>query len=334
MLKIMDRPGCITQAEMRFLFEGAISQTPVFRTNTPLGAVTINGEFSHYAAPETDTMWLGWALGMRCAERLSISLNAPEQPAPPAQALRDAATSLETISRLAGKSHYVGDDGERIETYMEHHDQVRGYAHARATCARKAIAAHEALTAAPAKPSPTAGMNIAQRILHVGGRNNAAGYVEFGSTQAVEALVRQVLRDLPPGQAAPEPNERERIRAAQDRAVMPLIGPLLDAWENTDREVMAEEPELANWLDKINRAMETAGDDEAAPEQPAQADCGNAECAWRGPVSECSMLGSVGPLCPHCREIVEPDLHPETDGLVQRSANGHPVVAIGVEPKP
>ena len=43
--------------------------------------------------------------------------------------------------------------------------------------------------------SPTAGMNIAQRILHVGGRNNAAGYVEFGSIQAVEALVQQVLRD-------------------------------------------------------------------------------------------------------------------------------------------
>lgn len=46
-------------------------------------------------------------------------------------------------------------------------------------------------------PNPTAGMNMAQRILHVGGRNNAAGYVEFGSIQAVEALVRQVLRDLP-----------------------------------------------------------------------------------------------------------------------------------------
>jgi hypothetical protein len=50
---------------------------------------------------------------------------------------------------------------------------------------------------APADLSPTAGMNIAQRILHVGGRNNDAGYVEFGSIQAVEALVRQVLRDLP-----------------------------------------------------------------------------------------------------------------------------------------
>lgn len=51
--------------------------------------------------------------------------------------------------------------------------------------------------AVKAEPSPTAGMTLAQRILHVGGRNNAAGYVEFGSTQAVEALIRQVLRDLP-----------------------------------------------------------------------------------------------------------------------------------------
>lgn len=47
-----------------------------------------------------------------------------------------------------------------------------------------------------AQPSPTADMNIAQRILHVGGRNPPdSTYVEFGSIQAVEALVRQVLRD-------------------------------------------------------------------------------------------------------------------------------------------
>lgn len=44
--------------------------------------------------------------------------------------------------------------------------------------------------------SPTAGMNIAQRIMYVGGRNNAAGYIEFGSIQAVEALIHQVLRDI------------------------------------------------------------------------------------------------------------------------------------------
>ncbi len=74
--------------------------------------------------------------------------------------------------------------------------------HRRETKARIAALAQ----ATPPAPSPTAGMNIAQRILHVGGRNNAAGYVEFGSIQAVEALVRQVLRDLPaPQQEAQEP---------------------------------------------------------------------------------------------------------------------------------
>lgn len=56
------------------------------------------------------------------------------------------------------------------------------------------------------KPSPTAGMNLGERIKHVGGRENAAGYIEFGSVMAVRALVRQYLRDLPaPQQATPEP---------------------------------------------------------------------------------------------------------------------------------
>ncbi|MCS4508924.1 hypothetical protein [Xylophilus ampelinus] len=46
------------------------------------------------------------------------------------------------------------------------------------------------------QPSPTSGMNMAQRIQHVGGRNPPGStYVEFGSIQAVEALVAQVLRD-------------------------------------------------------------------------------------------------------------------------------------------
>jgi hypothetical protein len=40
------------------------------RDTTPLGIVEVNGEFSHYMNPETDTFWLGFALGMRCAERV------------------------------------------------------------------------------------------------------------------------------------------------------------------------------------------------------------------------------------------------------------------------
>lgn len=61
-----------------------------------------------------------------------------------------------------------------------------------------AVGCNEGLGGERVASSPTAGMSIEQRILHVGGRNNAAGYVEFGSTQAVLALVRQVLRDHPP----------------------------------------------------------------------------------------------------------------------------------------
>lgn len=70
MLRITDRPGCITVKLMRHYFEGAIQQTAAFMDNTPLGVVEVNGEFSHYMDPDTDTMWLGFALGMRCAERI------------------------------------------------------------------------------------------------------------------------------------------------------------------------------------------------------------------------------------------------------------------------
>ena len=54
-------------------------------------------------------------------------------------ALKDAATSLATVGRLAGKSDYLGDDGERIPTYMGCHDEVREYATSRAGVARAAI---------------------------------------------------------------------------------------------------------------------------------------------------------------------------------------------------
>lgn len=68
-MKLKDRPGCISVAEMREHFEASINSTPAFKSNTPLGIVEFNDEFSHYANPDTDTMWLGFAIGMRAAER-------------------------------------------------------------------------------------------------------------------------------------------------------------------------------------------------------------------------------------------------------------------------
>ena len=73
MIQIKDRPGCITVAEMRSHFETSVNSTPVFKANTPLGTVEVNGVFSHYADPYTDTMWLGFALGMRAAERVNAA---------------------------------------------------------------------------------------------------------------------------------------------------------------------------------------------------------------------------------------------------------------------
>ena len=55
-------------------------------------------------------------------------------------------------------------------------------------------------------------------------------------------------------------SEISKLRAAQTRRVMPLIGPLLDAWglvSNDFRETIHdEEPALANYLDRLNRAVE------------------------------------------------------------------------------
>ena len=41
-------------------------------------------------------------------------------------------------------------------------------------------------------------------------------------------------------------------------------------------------------------------------ERPALASVACNACSWVGPVSETCMLGSVGPLCPECRETTEP----------------------------
>lgn len=45
-------------------------------------------------------------------------------------------------------------------------------------------------------PSPTSGMNIGERIAHVGGRTREDHCIEFGSVLAVSLLMDHVARDL------------------------------------------------------------------------------------------------------------------------------------------
>ena len=44
--------------------------------------------------------------------------------------------------------------------------------------------------------SETAGMNLGERIAHVGGRTSEAGYIEFDSVMAVDALIKHLLSDM------------------------------------------------------------------------------------------------------------------------------------------
>lgn len=124
------------------------------------------------------------------------------------------------------------------------------------------------------QPSPTAGMNIAQRILHVGGRNNAAGYVEFGSTQAVEALVRQVLRDLPAQPRAVPTKQQLTDMLAQLLSGTYHCTRVWAAWgvgamSEDDFEDVGESDTPAELADAVLAEFEAAGYSEA-PTQQAQ----------------------------------------------------------------
>ena len=71
MLDITEGDGKLPKVVMRTYFERMVNDTPTLKENTPLESVTVNGQFSHYMDPETDTMWIGFALGMRCAQRVA-----------------------------------------------------------------------------------------------------------------------------------------------------------------------------------------------------------------------------------------------------------------------
>ncbi len=69
MIRITDVPGKISQNDIRIAFEEMVRSEPLITHTTPLGTISINGGFSHYANSITDTMFIGFALGMRRMER-------------------------------------------------------------------------------------------------------------------------------------------------------------------------------------------------------------------------------------------------------------------------
>lgn len=68
-LKIMDGPGKMPSEAMRKLFEMSVVSTAKMKKHFPLEPQTEGGEFSGYGDPKTDLLWVGFAIGLRCAER-------------------------------------------------------------------------------------------------------------------------------------------------------------------------------------------------------------------------------------------------------------------------
>lgn len=69
-LTMKDRPGVISIERAQNLFERSVNNTPPLNRKVSLILVMEDGRFSHYADPHTDALWLGFAIGLRCAERL------------------------------------------------------------------------------------------------------------------------------------------------------------------------------------------------------------------------------------------------------------------------
>lgn len=81
MLVIKDNPGSMSARLIKAYFEKAIADTKVLADNVPLErqAPAVEGSIE-YADPKAHAMWVGFALGMRAAERIAaVKANQAQQ---------------------------------------------------------------------------------------------------------------------------------------------------------------------------------------------------------------------------------------------------------------
>ena len=88
-----------------------------------------------------------------------------------------------------------------------------------------------------------------------------SGLIDDPTTSETEAAFKGYRLALYRSNAAQPEVERDKLRAMQAKAVMPLIGSLLDAYQGVPNDMRGELTELDAALRRINTAMESAGDD-------------------------------------------------------------------------
>lgn len=69
-LEMVDRPGVFPLEEMRKLFESSVRGTAAFSARLDLRPSESGGRFTGYGEAFTHALWLGFATGLRCFERM------------------------------------------------------------------------------------------------------------------------------------------------------------------------------------------------------------------------------------------------------------------------
>jgi len=110
--------------------------------------------------------------------------------------------------------------------------------------------------------SPTHGMSLDERIAHVGGRTNAAGYVEFGSVMAVSALIDHVLRDSP----APQPAAPALSRESIIDVLLSIGGQSEGVVADAIMRMAAPAPDVAGLVDRIVPRIDAGGPNPINPD--------------------------------------------------------------------
>lgn len=76
MLMIRDREGFISAKLARHYFERAVRENTFLAA--PLDCTVGADGLVEYADPQTHAMWVGWALGMRCQQRIEAEMAAQD----------------------------------------------------------------------------------------------------------------------------------------------------------------------------------------------------------------------------------------------------------------
>lgn len=69
-LTMTDGKEKIPVEKMRRLFEASVKNTPALAKQVKLEPITSGEQFRGYIDAEADALWLGFALGLRCGQRI------------------------------------------------------------------------------------------------------------------------------------------------------------------------------------------------------------------------------------------------------------------------